>query len=161
MRRAPSTVADCWMSVIAEYLDLMGIRYSLDRRRSAFELFRDERGRSQSLMSIEVLPSGYVVASTIILTVEEIPPEQRLQVYEKMLEANWNMPEARYASNSEGYISVALKSTVDSVARENFRSLQQSLVNGVNHFFSEIAPGLHVKKTKPHNSSCIAVDSRG
>lgn len=161
VRRPPSTVADCWISVVAEYLDLMGVKYNLDRRRGAFEVFEDENGKSQSLMRIQVLPSGYVVASTIILTVDEIPPEDRLQVYEKLLEANCNMPEARYAINSEGYISVALRSTVDSVTGENFRSLHQTLVNGVNHFFSEVAPDLQVKKRKPHNRRFIALNSKG
>jgi len=160
-RSRQSTVTDCWISIVAEYLDLMGVRYSLDRRRRAFELFKDENGKSQSVMSIAVLPSGYVLASTTILTVEQIRAEERLHVYEKLLEANWKMPEARYAINSEGYISVTLRSTVDSVARENFRSLHQTLVNGVNHFFTEIAPDLIVKKSKQRSRSFIEMKSTG
>ncbi|MFB0569666.1 MAG: hypothetical protein ACETV0_08660 [Nitrososphaeria archaeon] len=161
MRRATSTVTECWISVVAEYLDLMGVRYNLDRGRGAFEVFEDDDGKIQSLMRIEVLPSGYVVASTTILTVDEIPAENRLEVYEKLLETNCKMPEARYAINNEGYVSVSLRSTVDSVTGENFRSLRQTLVNGVNYFFGQVAPDLLVKKPKPHIRRFVAVDSKG
>lgn len=159
MRRARSTVAECWISVVAEYLDLMGVRYSLDRSRGAFELFEDENGKIQSIMRIEVLPSGYVVANTAILTINEIPGENRLEVYEKLLEANCKMPEARYAIDNEGYVSVGLRSTVDSVTGESFRSLRQTLVNGVKYFFSEVAPDIPVKKPKPNIRRFVAVDS--